>query len=161
MFDISDLWPFTLARRKESQGDEMSNLSNLKGGLAFFLVCVAAFMVILWMVHPPAGDGNTLALLAGFVTLFIKMAADAIGYQFNSSAGSEKKDAVQAEVAGKLADKVASPVPIVTAPTTDQLGASMLSNGELTYFKALPDDEAKKKFLAMSQAERTAVIAKV
>jgi hypothetical protein len=135
-----------------------TNLKDLKGALAFFLVCVAAFMVILWMLHPPQGDGNALALLAGFVTLFIKMAADAIGYQFNSSAGSEKKDAVQAEVAGKLADKVASPV--TSAPTTDQLGASMLSNGELDYFKALPDDEAKKRFLAMSQAERTAEIGK-
>jgi hypothetical protein len=32
----------------------------------------------------------------------------------------------------------------------------MLSNGELTYFKALTSDDAKKAFLAMSAAERAA-----
>ncbi len=138
-----------------------SSLSNLKGALAFFLVCVAAFMVILWMLHPPAGDSNALALLAGFVTLFIKMAADAVGYQFNSSAGSEKKDAVQAEVAGKLADKVAPAAGAAPTPlTADALGASMLTNGELTYFKTLTTDDAKKAFIAMSAAERAATIAK-
>lgn len=91
---------------------------NIKSFLAFFLVAMAAFMVILWMVHPPAGDGNSLALLAGFVTLFIKMAADATGYQFNSSAGSEKKDEVNAAVQTKLAEKVgpSAPVPPSTTP---------------------------------------------
>ena len=52
---------------------------TLKGSLAFFLVIVASFCWSFWMIHPPAGDSNALALLAGFVTLFIKMAADAIG----------------------------------------------------------------------------------
>lgn len=91
---------------------------NIKSFLAFFLVFIAAFMVILWMVHPPAGDGNSLALLAGFVTLFIKMAADSTGYQFTSSAGSEKKDEVNAAVQTKLAEKVAGPVPTPPTPTT-------------------------------------------
>lgn len=75
---------------------------NPKVALAFFLVFVAAAMVLLWMLHPPAGDSNALALLAGFVTLFIKMAADAIGYQYSSSAGSDKKDEVQKDVINKL-----------------------------------------------------------
>lgn len=91
------------------------SLINLKGALAFFLVCVAAFMTILWMLKPPTGDASQIGLLAGFVTLFIKMAADAIGYQFNSSAGSDKKDEVQATVSGKLADKV--PTPPAPPPT--------------------------------------------
>ena len=102
----------------------MNNLLNLKGGLAFFLVCVAAFMTILWMLYPPTGDASQIGLLAGFVTLFIKMAADAVGYQYNSSSGSEKKDEVQAVVAGKLADKVpgapgALPVPPWWSRLTD------------------------------------------
>jgi hypothetical protein len=84
---------------------------TLKGALAFFLVCTSAFMVVLWMLHPPSGDASQIGLLAGFVTLFIKMAADAIGYQFNSSSGSDKKDETQAKVAGALADKVAPVVP--------------------------------------------------
>lgn len=83
---------------------------NLKGGLAFFLVFVSAGMVFLWMVHPPTGDGNALALLAGFVTLFIKMAADAIGYQYNSSAGSDKKD--------DTIQKAVAPAAVVVPPVT-------------------------------------------
>lgn len=92
---------------------KFENLS-LKGLLAFFLVCVAAFMVILWMLHPPTVDAGTAALLASFVTMFIKMAADSIGYQYNSSAGSDKKDDTQAKVADKLASAVA---PLPGAPT--------------------------------------------
>jgi hypothetical protein len=86
---------------------KLENLT-LKGALAFFLVCVAAFMCILWMLHPPTGDASQIGLLAGFVTLFIKMAADAVGYQYSSSAGSDKKDETSAGVARALADKVAS-----------------------------------------------------
>lgn len=90
----------------------MKALENmtLKGALAFFLVCVAALMVLLWMLHPPTGDASQIGLLAGFVTLFIKMAADATGYQFSSSSGSDKKDDVQAKAVGALAEKVA-PLP--------------------------------------------------
>lgn len=84
--------------------------NNMKIVLAFFLVVVAAAMVFLWLLYPPTGDANTLALLAGFVMLFIKMAADASGYQYSSSAGSDKKDETQAKVADKLAEKVAAPV---------------------------------------------------
>ncbi len=84
---------------------------TLKGALAFFLVCVAAFMTILWMLHPPTGDASQIGLLAGFVTLFIKMAADAVGYQYSSSAGSDKKDETQAKVASALASKVGNGEP--------------------------------------------------
>lgn len=77
----------------------MPNWSNLslKGGLAFFLVIVSSAMVFLWMLHPPAGDASLIGLLAGFVTLFIKMAADACGYQYSSSAGSDKKSDLLAQ----------------------------------------------------------------
>lgn len=103
---------------------------NPKVALAFFLVFVAAAMVLLWMLHPPAGDSNALALLAGFVTLFIKMAADAIGYQYSSSAGSDKKDDVQKDVINKLTTsgtgpgtttvEVAAPSTITTTPITPE-----------------------------------------
>ena len=94
---------------------------TLKGGLAFFLVCVAALMVFLWMLHPPTGDASQIGLLAGFVTLFIKMAADAIGYQYNSSSGSDKKDETQAKVAGALAEKVAPATPLAGIPWWNRL----------------------------------------
>lgn len=42
----------------------------------------------------------------------------AIGWYFNSSAGSDKKDAVQAKVAEKLADKVAGATVPVNGPET-------------------------------------------
>lgn len=64
---------------------------QLKGVLAFYLVTLAFILVLLWMLHPPSGDANAIGLLAGFVTLIIKAAVDATGYQFNSSAGSDRK----------------------------------------------------------------------
>ncbi len=92
----------------------------MKGLLAFFLVVVAAAMVFLWMMHPPSGDASQIGLLAGFVTLFIKMAADAIGYQFNSSAGSDKKDdTIQKAVAGDTA--VVPTVPPATPALTPEV----------------------------------------
>lgn len=91
---------------------KLENLT-LKGALAFFLICVSAFMTILWMVYPPTGDASQIGLLAGFVTLFIKMTADAVGYQYSSSAGSDKKDETQAKVASALAAKVAPETPPV------------------------------------------------
>lgn len=92
---------------------------TLKGALAFFLVCVSAFMVLVWMFKTlPTTDAGALALLASFVTMFIKIAADATGYQFTSSSGSDKKDDTNAKVATALADKVpvASGTPAAVRP---------------------------------------------
>src|SRR3990167_6158522 len=46
--------------------------------------------------------------------------ASAIGWYFNSNAGSDKKDDMNAKVAEKLADKVATSAPVVAvaAPVT-------------------------------------------
>ena len=65
---------------------------TLRGFLAVLLVLISTGLVVLWMVHPPSGDANAVALLAGFVTLFLKVMADAVGYNYQSSAGSDKKD---------------------------------------------------------------------
>lgn len=137
---------------------------NPKIVLAFFLVVVAAFMVI-FLIRTLTStdaklDAGTIALFASFVTMFIKMASDGTGYQFSSSAGSDKKDDTQAQVSSKLADKVPTPPPAPPAMTVDQMGELQLTNGTLTYFKTLPNDEAKKTFLGMSQAERQAEIGK-
>jgi hypothetical protein len=75
-------------------------------------------MVILWMLHPPTVDAGTAALLASFVTMFIKMSADAIGYQYNSSAGSDKKDDAQAKVASTLAAAVPVAAAAIVTPVT-------------------------------------------
>lgn len=129
---------------------KLENLS-LKGVLAFFLVCVSAFMVILWMLHPPVVDAGTAALLASFVTMFIKMAADAIGYQYNSSAGSDKKDDTQAKVASTLAAAVVPPL----APTN---GApviawwSLLTDTEKAAINAARSDARVQSFVDRAQA---------
>lgn len=136
----------------------------MKIALAFFLVMMAAFMVVLWMVKPPTVDAGTAALLASFVTMFIKMAADAIGYQYNSSSGSDKKDDTNSAVAKSLAEKVPSvpAVPVVVPQGPDAVAASTLTNGETTYYNSIPaaDEIAKKNFLGMSKAERAEVISK-
>lgn len=123
---------------------------NLKGTLAFFLVVIAASMVVLWMLHPPTGDASQIGLLAGFVTLFIKMAADAIGFQYNSSDGSQKKDEVNAAVAGKLADKV--PSSAQPKPTTVASWWSLLSPAEQANIETMatinPPDARVRAILA-------------
>lgn len=112
-----------------------------KGGLTFFLVIVAAVMVFTWMYFvfaieaPGATDPGTVALLASFVTMFIKMAADAVGFHFGSSAGSEKKDETQAKVAERLAAKT--------------------TNGDKMRFTwwSLFTEEEKKKFDVAAQTD--------
>lgn len=93
---------------------------NAKIVLAFFLVIIAALMVV-YLISTLTSttaklDAGTIALFASFVTMFIKMASDGTGYQFSSSAGSDKKDDTSAQVAGKLADKVAPLPPQPTVP---------------------------------------------
>src|SRR5579872_2784887 len=85
--------------------------------LAFFLVVVAAGMVV-WMGTNLKGlDAGTAALLAGLVMLFVKMADNAVNYQYQSSSGSDKKDDAQTAVSKALADKVPAPPPVLpTAP---------------------------------------------
>lgn len=135
---------------------------NPKIALAFFLVFMAAVLLVFMAVMFKYLDAGSAALIASLVTLFVKMADNAVGYQYNSSSGSDKKDDIQANVAATLANKVQpSPSPQPLGLTTDQLGEAQLVNGELTYFKALPSEDAKKAFLGMSSAERQAEIAKV
>lgn len=93
---------------------------NPKIVLGFFLVCVAAGLVVFLTLTLTGNNGRldagTIALLASFVTMFIKMAADGTGYQFSSSAGSDKKDDTQAKVASSLAEKVSAPQPAPPPP---------------------------------------------
>ena len=94
---------------------------NPKIVLAFFMAVLSAFLVVfllMVLVYSPAGklDAGTIALFAGFVTLFIKSATDAIGYQFQSSSGSDKKDEANVAVSKALADKVPAPAPVVPPP---------------------------------------------
>ena len=104
--------------------------------LAFFLTALAAclfmFLAVL-LVYAPAGkvDAGTFGLLASMIMLFIKMAADANGYQTQSSAGSDKKDDTQATVSKALADKVqAPPAPVVPATAAPIAWWGRLTNGE-------------------------------
>lgn len=130
---------------------KLENLT-LKGALAFFLVCVAAFMVILWMLKPPVVDAGTAALLASFVTMFIKMAADAIGYQYNASAGMDKKDEAQAKITNTLAAAVAPPPP--SAPNGAPVVAwwSLLTDPEKTAINAARADARVQSFVDRAQA---------
>jgi hypothetical protein len=96
--------------------------------LAFFLTGLAAvlfmFLAVL-LVYAPAGkiDAGTFGLLASMIMLFIKMAADACGYQTQSSAGSDKKDDTNATVAKSLADKVSTNSAVPSAVVVAWWGA--------------------------------------
>lgn len=74
--------------------------------------------------------------------------ASAIGWYFNSNAGSEKKDAVSAKVAEKLAEKVMpSPAPVVVVAWW-----SLLSDAERTAITAAAPADAKvAAFMAAAQ----------
>ena len=86
---------------------------TIRAVLAILMIVIAAGLVFLWMIKPPTGDGNAVALLAGFVTLFLKGAVDLASYYTQSSAGSDKKtDAIISNGAAPPA-----PAPAPAAPT--------------------------------------------
>ncbi len=89
---------------------------NPKIVLAFFLVVIATGLTV-WMGNTLVqgkADAGTAAVISGIVMIFVKMAADACGYQTQSSAGSDKKDDAQTAVSKALAEKV----PAAVAPPT-------------------------------------------
>lgn len=135
-------------------------LANMpfKGMLAIFLVAIAATMVFVWMICvfilKSTVDAGMAALLASFVTMFIKMAADASGFQYTSSAGSEKKDEVQAKVSEKLADKV--PMPPGAAPVIVVAWWSKLVNGEVAAIEAAKADPKVQEFIDAAKIGRAA-----
>lgn len=129
---------------------------NVKTVLAFFLVIIAALLVV-YLINTLTGaakgtlDAGTIALFASFVTMFIKMASDATGFQFNSSAGSEKKDEVQASVSAKLADKVPAP-PAPPPPVPVPPWWSRLTDAEKNSITtAAPADPRVQAFVTASQ----------
>ena len=97
--------------------------ANMKIVLAFFLVVIAALMVVFLILvltrTDVKVDAGTIALFASMVTTFILMAKSGSDYQFSSSAGSDKKDETTAKVAANLAEKVAAPG--VTVPWWSRL----------------------------------------
>lgn len=130
---------------------------TLKGALAFFLITTAAIMVIVWMycvfVLGATVDAGMAALLASFVTMFIKMAADASGYQYASSAGSDKKDDNQAKASEKLLDKV----PVSGAPTVITPWWSALTEPErFAITAAVPTDARAAQFMVAAQTGKAA-----
>jgi len=69
--------------------------------------------------------------------------ASAIGWYFNSSLGSEKKDDIQAKVSEKLADKV--PMAVSAAPVVPQVTAwwSLLTDLEKNVISANAKDDPR------------------
>jgi hypothetical protein len=119
---------------------------NAKIVLAFFLTIIASGLVVfltLILVYAPTGkfDAGAIALISSMITLFIKQAADATGYQFTSSSGSDKKDDTQANATKALADKVQPPpgapvIPVATSPPwwpkfTDDEKSAIVARGKL------------------------------
>lgn len=107
---------------------------SLKGALAFYLATLAFILVVFWMIRPPPGDGNAIALLAGFVTLIVKMAADAVGYQFQSSAGSDKKSDLMAQAPAIGAPAVAPWWSVLTGAEKDKITAEAASDPQVAAF---------------------------
>lgn len=130
-------------------------LPDTQGFLAIAIIAVVAALAFILVASDIKFDdkvAGAFMTLLGVLTACLK---DVYSFFFGSSRGSDKKDDVISAIAAQPTPPVAT-----SAPTTDQLGDSMLSNGQLTYFKTLTDEEAKKAFLAMSSAERDATIAK-
>lgn len=133
---------------------------DVQRGLAWTIVLVFAVVIALslFRVVYSAEIADVNDMLKSALAVLFNIVMLVLGFFFGSSQSNKTKDDTQNKIIDKL-----TPPPVVIPPTltTDQLGESMLTNGELTYFKSLTDEEAKKKFLAMSQAERTAAIGKV
>lgn len=127
--------------------------------LAFFLVSIAALMVFVWMFCvfglKATVDAGMAALLASFVTSFIKMASDASGYQYSSSAGSDKKDETTAKATEKMVEKIApaSPPPPAAPPTQGPPWWDQLTPEEKTAIEAAAKaDPVIEKFIATAKA---------
>ena len=132
-------------------------LPDTQGFLAIAIILLMGTIVLILLNSDTQFDDKTAGVLMTVLGVLTACLKDVYSFFFGSSKGSDKKDDVISAIA---AAPPAAPAP-AAPPTPDQLGDSMLSNGELAYFKSLTDEEAKKKFLAMSQAERTAAIGKV
>jgi len=131
-------------------------LPDTQGFLAIAIILVVALLAFLLLLSDIKFDdkvAGAFMTLLGVLTACLK---DVYSFFFGSSRGSDKKD----DVISAIAAAPTTPTK-PSAPTTEQLGESMLSNGQLTYFKSLTDEDAKKAFLAMSNAERDATVAKV
>lgn len=152
----------------EDQGEQTNGATtqgnwtvDVQRGLAWTIVLVFALVILaaLSRVTLKADISDVNDMLKSALAVLFNIVMLVLGFFFGSSQSNKTKDDTQNKIIDKLTPPPAPITPVV-ALTTDQLGESMLRNGELTYFRALQDEDAKKAFLAMSAAERQATIAK-
>lgn len=143
----------------------MTNLlekMTLKGALAFVLVFLSFILVFTWMKAPPnTADGNMIALLAGFVTLFLTMTKDAVGYNFTSSASQERQQQTTSDQASRAIDALAASAPVAAtaapAPVVVVAWWSLLTEPERqAIHSAAPNDPKCAAFMAAAQTGKAA-----
>lgn len=126
---------------------------------ALSLIIVIAFIAIVFMMiffPPKAADQAALAIINMLLGALVAKFGTVVDWWF----GSNKQQQQQQDVISAIAQAPAVAPVAQVAPTTTQLGETMLSDGQLKYFRTLTDEDAKKAFLAMSSTEREATVAK-
>ena len=117
---------------------------TLKGALAFVLIVMSFVLVLTWMKAPPnTNDGNMIALLAGFVTLFLTMTKDAVGYNFTSSASQERQQQTVNDQASKAIDALAASAPVATTPVVVKAWWWLLTSDERDAITAKAKDDTR------------------
>ena len=92
------------------------NILSLGVSLAFVL------LVWIWMVHPPTGDKDTLALLNALVMVVGSAFLAVINYHFGSSSGSKDKDTANKDLLQQVTTALTNgTVPKAEPEATDAL----------------------------------------
>ena len=131
-------------------------LPNTQGFLAIAIVVLMFVILITLLMADIKLDERVYGALLTLLGVVAGCFKDVYSWAFGSSQKEEKKDDTLAAIA---AAPTPPPAP-ASPPTTDQLAVAQLAPDEMAYFQALPDEEAKKRFISMSGSERAATIAK-
>lgn len=149
----------TTAPAPTRSGGILTRISAPEMPSALSLIIVVSFIIIVFMMifHPPqTASQSALAIINMLLGALVAKFGTVIDWWF----GANKQQQAQQDVISAIAQAPAPLAVAQVAPTVTQLGQAQLQNGELAYFNALTDDEAKKAFLNLTPVDRAAQIAK-
>lgn len=84
----------------------MGNKFSVQGVLALGIAIAFVGLVALWMLHPPSGDKDVLALLNALIMVVGSAFLSIVNFFFGSSTGSKEKDDNQRDLLDRMANHI-------------------------------------------------------